>query len=115
MIEKEEFKEEKISIDEITEKNEYIYDSFRKEYLNLLNEDEREKQKKFNDTKENKSEDNIDVSSFINQDDIVYESHESMNESENPKDENLLINLQSIEEINDYKNKNTGHKLDISK
>lgn len=114
MIQRGEFKEEIISLSEINEQNELIYDSYRNEYINLLSEQVEEEQTNLNNVKERDSEEDYDYSSFINQDDIVNELNLSntisnlnlLTENKPPEDD---LNNYNKEEITSFKSETSSY------
>jgi len=90
LLEKGEFYEDKIILDEINEKNELIYESYPNEYNNLLLASKDPEAKKLTELKENQTEDIVYInSSFFCHDDIESELND-FNESEKINNENLL-------------------------
>ena len=115
LMEKGEFNEEKLFLDEIREQNELIYGSYRNEYYLLLDNTNPEAHT-FTKVEEKEIEDDLDVLSFINQSDIVTELNE-VNESEKINNENLLLDslITNQNLINKKEENIPSNKIDSSK
>jgi len=101
-MEKGEFIEETLSLEEIKEQNESIYKSYRDEYRDLLAAEKNQEEKMMVNQKNEESEDDINISSFIDHNDIETELNKFNNFDEN-KNENLLIESHQINEVNNKK------------
>lgn len=115
-MEKGEFIQEKLSLEDLNEENQFLYDSYDNEYLHLILENKNGVPKIINEKKPNHTEDYIDVSSFVDQDDIVTELNQ-LDESERIKNDNLLIeSLQKNKNLtNNKENCIISNQIDESK
>lgn len=129
IIEKGEFVEENFILDKNgDQKNEYIYENYRNEYIYLLDSETHESHKKSNsDTKNiinySEIEEDINLSSMINEEDIIIDSTElnnlknvNSNNSAGQREKNNQCQKKEKNEIGFYLNDNSSdEKQNLSK